>query len=408
MNVSPGFLHGLATELGHRLDAPTRARFEAAVHGAASALGVTADELEARFAAAEPAAVSALTGRLSVNETWFFRSPEHFEALERLAAAASASGRPFSSAWSAGCATGEEAWSLGIALSPHCPGLRVVGTDISPAALEIAREAIYGPRSFRDRAAVTLPDLLPLEAGRWQLSPRLRDRVHFATSNLAGPALAPPTALPPLVDVVMCRNVLIYLQAELVTRVVQGLCHVLAEGGVLLLGPLEADASMLPKGFRRLPVESAFVIQRERAAAPSAPRPAPRPSRPAQTSSLKAQARALADASQWDEALAALRALPESTDTLFLEGTIHTERGEHQLARLAFQSVLSLAPAHVPALFNLMLLYERDGRASDADQMRAKLLAALDAAPPDEDFGLPGYVQMVKAMVSWAPGGGSR
>ena len=415
MMAANPFLDDLATELGHRLDAPTRSRFAAALDGAAQALGVTADELEARFVAAEPAAVLALTRRLSVNETWFFRSPEHFEILAQLAAAASASGRAFSSVWSAGCATGEEAWSLAIALWPHCPGLRVVGSDVSPGALDVARAATYGPRSFRERAAATLPDLLPAEPGHWEVSPRLKERVFFTALNLAGPALAPPPPLPPLVDVVVCRNVLIYLQPERVTRVVFGLCQVLAEGGVLLVGPLEADASMLPKGFRRLPIESAFVVQRELSPArssaprpPPPPPPPPRPSRPQPPSASQARARALADASRWDEALAALRALPESTDTLFLEGTIYAERGQQQLARLAFQRVLALTPAHVPALFNLMLLYEREARTADAAEARARLGAALDAAPPEEDFGLPGYVQLVKAMIGHPPSGGAR
>ena len=204
---------------------------------------------------------------LTTHETFFFRDPTQLNLLRtamlpRLIEAARVSGRRRLRLWSAGCATGEEAYSLAVIarLALHeagegimaqgrvrpLPGwtVEVLGTDISGRALDVATAGVYGMgalSSFRD----VPPELLtyfPLTAdgASRRVHDELRDFVRFARFNLLDPQL--PTAE---CDVVACRNVLIYLTGEAVRRAQDGLHRALRPGGCLLLGPTDSLADPL-------------------------------------------------------------------------------------------------------------------------------------------------------------------
>lgn len=204
---------------------------------------------------------------LTTHETFFFRDPTQLNLLRtamlpRLIEAARVSGRRRLRLWSAGCATGEEAYSLAVIalLALHDAGegimtqgrvrplpgwtVEVLGTDISGRALDVAIAGVYGMgalSSFRD----VPPELLtyfPLTAdgASRRVHDELRDFVRFARFNLLDPQL--PTAE---CDVVACRNVLIYLTGEVVRRAQDGLHRALRPGGCLLLGPTDSLADPL-------------------------------------------------------------------------------------------------------------------------------------------------------------------
>ncbi|HEY6001806.1 MAG TPA: CheR family methyltransferase [Anaeromyxobacter sp.] len=201
---------------------------------AASALGEDPAALARRVSAREPDAVAALVDHALVGETAFWRHPAQLAAVGRLAARASG---PLS-IWCAGCATGEEAYSVAMALLEAGRGGRVdriLGTDLSERALAAAREGVYGRRALR-----RLPDDV---ARRWmegageerRVCAAARASVSFARHNLA--AEPAPAARP--FDLVLCRNVLIYFEPRTAAAVLYGLADALRPGGALVLGPVE-------------------------------------------------------------------------------------------------------------------------------------------------------------------------
>lgn len=190
---------------------------------------------------------SPLFGRLLdavvVGETYFFRDPASLKAFseeivpERLLAAGQDGALDI---WSAGCATGEEAFSLSIVLHEKgiLPGrkVRILGTDLSPSHVRRARAAIYGPQSLR----ATSPErrrehFEAATGGLFRLKPQLAVPVLFETRSI----LDEP-AFGTRFDVILCRNVLIYLDEEARSRVVDVLSSRLKPGGYILLGASDA------------------------------------------------------------------------------------------------------------------------------------------------------------------------
>jgi len=199
---------------------------------------------------------------LTTHETYFFRDLaqlKHLRAaiLPRLIEEARASGRRRIRLWSAGCSTGEEAYSLAVValLALHDAGeglmaqgrarpmpgwtVEVLGTDISGRALDIATSGVYGTgalSSFREAPPELLAYFPEADDGRSRrVHDELREVVRFQRFNLIDTPLPVADC-----DVVACRNVLIYLTADSVRRVQNGLHHALRPGGCLLLGPTDS------------------------------------------------------------------------------------------------------------------------------------------------------------------------
>jgi chemotaxis protein methyltransferase CheR len=183
-----------------------------------------------------------LLDEVTVGETYFFRNPEHFELVRGsvLPALLRARGeRHVLQVWSAGCATGEEAYSLAMLLDGE--GLlgraRVLASDIAPGALEKARAARYREWSLRG--------LDPLIARRWlaadgdhaRVCERIRRSVTFSQLNLAEPSYPAPHNGTWALDLIFCRNVLIYFDAATIAAVERRLFDALAPGGWLIAGP---------------------------------------------------------------------------------------------------------------------------------------------------------------------------
>lgn len=190
---------------------------------------------------------SPLFGRLldaAVNgETYFFRDPASLRAFseeiapERLLAAGQDG---VLDVWSAGCATGEEAYGLSIVLHERgiLPGrrVRILGTDLSPAHVRRARTAIYGPQSLRSTSPERRREHFEAaEGGLFRLRAPLAAPVLFEARSLLD-----ESASGPAFDVILCRNVLIYLDEEARSRVVAILASRLKPGGYILLGASDA------------------------------------------------------------------------------------------------------------------------------------------------------------------------
>jgi chemotaxis methyl-accepting protein methylase len=193
-------------------------------------------------------ALARLIDVLTVKETFFFRDSAQLEAIDfgALLAAARADGRDSINAWVAGCASGEEVYTLTLLALQHfgaAAPIRVLGTDISRSALATAQLG-----HFRGRSVALLPADL---RNRWfeQLPdqaigalPPLRGLIRFARHNLLAEPCMP--AGHDGFDLIVCRNVLIYFDRETAVRVVEHLTGALRPGGALVLGAADRLPSM--------------------------------------------------------------------------------------------------------------------------------------------------------------------
>jgi chemotaxis protein methyltransferase CheR len=202
----------------------------------------------------DPVALDRLTWHIAVNATSMFRDPGCFLSLRKTIVPRLRE-LPFFRIWHAGCATGEEVYSMAILLTEE--GLydraRIYATDMSGAALEQARTGIYSLRLMQEftenhlRAGGLAP-FSSFYAARYEAAifkRELRRNVHFAQHNLVVDRSFNEFQL------ILCRNVLIYFEPELQRRVHQLLLDSLSPGGFLVLGRSEA----LPAPLRASYVE---------------------------------------------------------------------------------------------------------------------------------------------------------
>ncbi|MDB4930786.1 MAG: uncharacterized protein JWM10_3270, partial [Myxococcaceae bacterium] len=194
-------------------------------------------ELLRRLVAGDPAAREALVVELTVGETYLFRDDDHFSFVRDVAIPEATRRGKGMRLWSAGCATGEEAWALAIvaheALGAGASDVTVIGTDLNPRFLERAAEGWYGAWSFRGVDAKRRERWFVPEGRGWSVAAELRATVRFAQLNL----LEGHAAWPAAVDVIFCRNVAIYFDLETVGLVAARLARSLRDGGWLVPGP---------------------------------------------------------------------------------------------------------------------------------------------------------------------------
>ena len=174
---------------------------------------------------AQPDELQAFANHLTIGETHFFREIRGLEILTSHIVPNwmdqhAADERRLLRIWSAGCATGEEPYSIAMALRERVPGLMhrriaVYGTDLNTNSLGIARQGLYGEWSFRGvPSALKSKYFRPREKGRWIISPVIQQSVSFDYFNLAGDIYPQWFAKTTAIDVIYCRNVLMYLTPE--------------------------------------------------------------------------------------------------------------------------------------------------------------------------------------------------
>lgn len=325
-----------------------------------------------------------LEAEITVGETFFFRYAEQFAALSHTILPTLIRDRAATRRlriWSAGCASGAEPFSVAILLHRLLGSaladwsVSILGTDISEAALEVARTAEYGDWALRSLSDdERRRDFLPVENGRgrrWQLRPAYRAMVRFERQNLLSLLEQDGSQRPCGLDLVLCRNVLIYFHADRVQALVQRFGDSLAPDGWLLLGHAEAG-SFEPDGLKPVPLDGTIAWMRDTASSPS-PGPATaaalglpdrRPVRPL----FPAPARSEMGAPATD---AAERATVEQVRTM-------ADAGEPEPALALCRTALERHPVSAPLFFYAALLsraLNRDGEA-EADLRRAIYLSA--------------------------------
>ena len=182
---------------------------------------------------------------VTTNKTDFFREPAHFEFLTQqvLPVLNSGSRRPIT-LWSAGCSSGEEPYTLAMVLSEYAlvhPGFRfrILATDISTAVLNKARVGIYANDLARPIPAGLRTKYLMRSkepgSNRVRVIPELRRAIEFQRLNF----MESRYDIPPAVDVIFCRNVIIYFDRQTQQHILSKLTRHLAPGGFLFVGHAE-------------------------------------------------------------------------------------------------------------------------------------------------------------------------
>ena len=190
-----------------------------------------------------PEEVKQLARDLLVSVTRFFRDPDAFSTLETEVIAPLIQAKDADAplrVWVPGCATGEEAYSIAMLLLEHQTAaqnpcrLQIFATDVDEQALEVARRGIYPEGISADVSPERLARFFTrVDESAWQISKQVRETVTFAVQNLITDA--PFSKM----DLISCRNILIYLEPEMQKKIITLLHFALKEGGYLFLGPSE-------------------------------------------------------------------------------------------------------------------------------------------------------------------------
>jgi len=398
---------------------PNRQCFaEAGIRRAMAKVGIERPAIYLEKLESGAVSIEDLAAEVGVRETYFFRDPIQFETIRtRLLPDLIARRGPMPAPriWSAGCATGEEAYSLAILLEEQrvAIGARIYGTDVSEAALSAARRGVFTSWSLRGDAEGIAARYFHHRGDRFALKPDLRRRVEFSRLNLAGDDPFPSAGNG--LDIILCRNVLIYFSAEAVRRVGQRLLQSLAPGGWLVTGASDPllpaappyEAVLTPGGiFYRHGTSTQSVIRlraprshEERRASPAKPgtetisrvmKPAPNPVSagvPNPAMVAVARVRELGDLGLLDEAesLAAEESArhPFCVELHFLHGMLLMERGRYEATAGAMRRVLYLDPNLAAAQLSLGWALQRLGSRVEAWSAYQRGHAIATRQPPD-------------------------
>ena len=368
--------------------------------------------------------IQTLAWHLTIGETYFLRGKSTFDALEKDILPELFLQRRGKEQqvriWSAGCAGGEEPYSLAITASRLLPDISdwhisILATDINTRALQKAQNGVYGNWSFRDTPEWLRAQFFTRDAGDdWAIRAAVKNMVTFSYLNLAVdpyPSLATNTNA---MDVIFCRNVIMYFSPDVMRRVIGQLHDSLRDGGCLFVAPSEASQELFPQ-FVRMSLRGEIFYRKDaaalaelqarksasRLAAPrgvATPRRAPAsPARKRATAAppLVADAAALADAARvaanqgdLNEALErveeAIKADKVDAGYHYLHATILEELARPDDAVKALKSALFLDPGFALAHFLLGNIARRRGRAAEATRHFEKTLDELRATQPDE------------------------
>ncbi|MDT8440915.1 MAG: CheR family methyltransferase [Desulfuromonadales bacterium] len=332
---------------------------------------------------------------LTVGETCFFRYRSHREALlhrviphliERNQA------RRSLQIWSAGCSTGEEPYSLAILLLERFPQLqdwelRIIATDINKRALRQAREGIYGARSVRLVEPALLQRYFEEIDGLYRVKSIVRSMIRFDYLNLMTDRFPDPANQLCNLDLLLCRNVLIYFDLETIRQIVDRFADCLTADGYLFLGHAETMQNVSDR-FERVHDHGAFFYRRKllrppAAAVAAAPEPRPRTAVPAAspTASSHEPAASRPFVSKSRPPGPELATPPEpalDVDQIYQAAMQAFDHERFVEADRLFDRALACQPRHPLSLIGKGLLQANQGNYAEARRLCARAIAADD------------------------------
>lgn len=203
---------------------------------------------------------------LTIHVSQFFRNPPTFaklrgEILPYLFARAVNEQRAALNFWSVGCASGEEPYSLALILKESFAAemartkVSILATDVDEGILETARKGVYGEERLAEVTPSLMKHWFALREGKHQLVPEIKTMVDFRRGDLLGSGPFPES------DLILCRNVLIYLERQEQEKIIAGFADALGSGGILVLGKAETLVGACRRRFQTVcPVERIYKV----------------------------------------------------------------------------------------------------------------------------------------------------
>jgi chemotaxis protein methyltransferase CheR len=405
------------TRIGLRFSPTNRGQLEQGIAHAAAETGFPSSVEFVEWLTRSPQSkdqLEALASHLTVGETYFWRDKEIFRVFQErvipeLVARRREEGK-FLRIWSAGCATGEEPYSIAILLKETIADISewnvtILATDINPQFIAKAVRGVYRDWSFRDAPSwLEGKYFVAAEDGGFEISPSLRGMVDFRLLNLAEDTYPSLFSNTNAMDLVLCRNVLMYFSPQVMRKVVERLSRSLTAGGWLIVSPTEIP-QVQGAPFGVVMLSGVHLLRKEEApqAQPMA-LPVERLDSPASRSEvpcvdqgvfaapalgLEERLERAADLYQrglYVEAVEALRGLlcvaPENGDVLVLLARSYANLGRLPLAREWCEKAIRADRLRPSRHFLLAAIMEEQG---DPQGAQASLRQALYA---DQDFVL--------------------
>ncbi len=378
----------------------------------AAYLGMLRDPIKGR------AELDELIAEVTIGETYFFRHTEHFDALRDIVLPdliARNQARRSLRIWCAGCADGPEAYSIAILLAREMShklrdwNISILATDINRYSLARAREGKFGEWAFRATPDELKRQCFTPETGVWRIAPRYKEWISFDYYNLmSDPVSAPVIAMLPL-DLIVCRNVMIYFDADDTQQMVRRFHGCLEEGGWLLVGPTEPNMKNF-KAFTTVNAPGVTLYQkplvpislpppvfvqplpqkaqpktppiRQAKPQPAAPEPAPEPGID--------QVRSLADRGDWPSAVELCERLLSKDSlnwqTQFYHALVLDQMGRRDEAEAGLRKAIYLERQSALPHYYLGMLLQSKGNARQAARSFENAIQLLESRADAESF----------------------
>jgi chemotaxis methyl-accepting protein methylase len=326
------------------------------------AAGKTIADVMRRAAARDAELVRVVREAIGVRETYLFRSPEHFELVASRVASLAAGG--VVRAWSAGCSTGEEAWSLAATIVATMGRVdpsqqSVLGTDIHEPALEQARAGSYRTSSQRASGPLLHP-IVTAQGNRLVVHDALRAITSFTVHDLREP---PPGEF----ELIFCRNVLIYFTRDSAREILARLASALVPGGLLVFGTIDVDAADLPQLVRiGRPELNAYTT------------------RPTARARMRPTTLDVVAATVLKQKTVPPPTVPPQALALHKDALQWIERGSRGSAEQVLVGLTRAYPDYVPGILERALAYVRRGDKDNAAKWMAEVMKRVEGLPDDQ------------------------
>ena len=279
-----------------------------------------------------------LSKYLTIGETYFFREKVVFDVLRNILLpdiiAKRMENSQFIKFWSAGCSSGEEPYSIAILLNEIITNstdwdVRILATDINTEQIKKAETGIYGEWSFRD-----VPDRIKqfyfkaVDKQKYEIKPFIKEMVSFSYLNLVNDSYPSLVNQTNAVDIIFCRNVLMYFDKQKREKVIANFYNCLTDGGWLIVGLTEVGYMSNDK-FKQIPLKDAIIFQKIPSSYQSTTKNSVKPTGDKKESAIKFEARKAGTKNN------------NQQPNFYEEAMSAFDRGNYQLTADKLESILS-------------------------------------------------------------------
>lgn len=316
-----------------------------------------------------------LISSLTTGETYFFRISSHFKIMKEVLIPEIVSRHREDKkirVWSAGCSSGEEPYSLAIMLAEALPDLSqwdifILGTDINREALDKAKRGVYGRWSFRGIPMEIIRKNFTHREDKYIIKKIFRDMVAFKPLNLVEDVYPSILTNTTEMDLILCRNVTIYFNIDVIKQVIHKFYKSLEESGYLLVSPAEYSAEIYSDFVTRVFPDVVYQKCDKRLSSrfPAGAKPPLLPNiRLRQGDSIASHSPHPSQALK--DRFSEKRAVEKKETKVFREAIQFLERGKYNYSIDKFMEVLEINPDNARAYFSLGRISARQGNIADA------------------------------------------